>query len=521
MYRYVVIDDETLIRKAIVKKISTLGLPLAWVGEAEDGEEGLALVVRERPDIILTDMRMPVMDGVSFLHAVTKQCSGAQLIVVSGYSDFEYTREAITSSVAGYILKPFDDEELRQALAKAIDRIEHARLNRRNAMGIELELDLVRFAAWLCRPSEDDAFPRSESYSSEPLRGLFSANSFAVAVLLEPDFPENKSGGSYLGKEDARLPEGCLRFPHPDMPGIIILISSDALSSRQAAATKVNVCLADYARKAETIAAVSGECDSVQALPRAYRSALSLLESRPFGRMSGIHKMPPERVGLDETAANGTEWRWPLIEDFLYEMEEGNETQAVRIVEDLFAAFRIDESFTMRAVKRICRTLYHRIVEHLGSVHGISPDARLEMPPLLGHILHAESLEQRFLQFVRDVVGQVPGRTAKAAVLSQQIKQYIDRHYAQQLTLEEIADRFFLHPVYLSVMFKEKMGETFQDYLRRIRMERAKHLLLTTKYRIDRISVMIGYENTKYFYKVFKKETGFTPADYRQRQISV
>ncbi|MCD9024763.1 response regulator transcription factor [Cohnella silvisoli] len=518
MYRYVIIDDEALIRKAIVKQISSLGLPLAWVGEAEDGEEGLALVERERPDIMLTDMRMPVMDGVSFLQAVTDRRSEAQLIVVSGYSDFEYTREAITSSVAGYILKPFDNEELRQALAKAIDRIEQTKLSRKNAMEIELELDLVRFSAWLCRQSDEDVSPRPESYSSEPLRAFLSAGSFVVAVLLEPSVSEKKTGANE--SEDFKmLPDGCLRFPHPDIPGVTLLVCSDALTGRQAATAKINACLAEYSRRAETIAAVSGECNSVQGLPRAYRSALSLLEARPFGRMTGVHRMSSNSGSPGEPAENGVEWRWPHMEDFLYEMEEGNEAQAVRLAADLFSTCRLDESFTLQAVKRICRTLYHRIVEHLGSVHRISPDARLEMLPLLSHEIDAEAFERHFLQFVRDAVGQVPGRTAKAAGLSQQIKQYIDRHYAHQLTLEEVADRFFLHPVYLSVMFKEKMGETFQDYLRRIRIERAKHLLLTTKYRIDRISVMTGYENTKYFYKVFKKETGYTPTDYRQQQL--
>ncbi|MFB9274823.1 response regulator [Cohnella cellulosilytica] len=504
MYRYVVIDDEALIRKAIIKKISSLELPLAWVGEADDGEEGLMLVEREKPDIVLTDMRMPVMDGVQFLQAVTEKRSEAQLIVISGYSDFEYTREAIVSSAAGYILKPFDDAELRQALAKAIERIEQTRLNRRNATGIELELDLVRFAAWLCRSSDDEAALRTEAYSSEPMRSLLSAASYAVAVRVGP------------AADAVKLPDGCVRFAHPDMRGTTVLVCSDAAAGRQAASSKLYACLAG---EAGGFAAVSGECASVQGLPAAYRDALSLLESLPFGRMAGLHRATADRAEAGKDQDAGAEWRWPRIEDFLYELEEGSEARAVRLAEELFAEFRGSESFTMQRVRKICRTLYHRVVEHLGAVHRISPDAGLETLQLLGYEPDAGALERHFLQFVRDTVAQVPSRTAKGAELSQQIRHYIDRHFAQQLTLEEVADRFFLHPVYLSVMFKEKTGETFQDYLRRIRMERAKQLLLTTKYRIDRISVMIGYENTKYFYKVFKKETGFTPADFRQRQL--
>ena len=530
MYRYVVIDDEALIRKAIVKKISSLELPLAWVGEAEDGEEGLALVERERPDIVLTDMRMPVMDGVSFLQAVTERRAEAQLIVVSGYSDFEYTREAITSSVSGYILKPFDDAELRQALGKAIERIEQIRLTRRNAMEIEFELDLVRFSAWLCRQAEDESapFPWPEAYSSEPLRRLLAAGSYVVAVLLEPSAGQadglSRSANGTAATTAASVPEGCARFPHPDLPGVRVLVCSDPAAGRQAAAAKMNAWLADLAKRSDPIVAVSEECDAALRLPRALREALALLEERPFGATSGVFRPATGRGHAGGTAA-GTEpaggsgeWQWSRIEDFLYEIEEGNEAQASRLAEELFAGFRSDAGFTLRSVKRICRALYHRVVERLGAAHRMAPDTRFETLPLLGQEADSGALERHFLRFAREAAGLSPARTAKTGDLAQQIKQFIDRSYAQPLTLEEVADRFFLHPVYLSMMFKEKTGETFQDYLRRVRMERAKHLLVTTKYRIDRISVMIGYENTKYFYKVFKKETGFTPADYRQRQ---
>ncbi|MFD2117994.1 response regulator [Paenibacillus yanchengensis] len=134
MYSYIVIDDEALIRKNIIKKISKLNLPLAWVGEAEDGEEGLELINSKTPDIVLTDMRMPEVDGVTLLKTLTSLSLDTQIIVISGYSDFEYTKEAISANVAGYILKPFDNTELYDVLSKVITKLESNHAKQKNKL---------------------------------------------------------------------------------------------------------------------------------------------------------------------------------------------------------------------------------------------------------------------------------------------------------------------------------------------------------------------------------------------------
>ncbi|MFD2117993.1 helix-turn-helix domain-containing protein [Paenibacillus yanchengensis] len=127
--------------------------------------------------------------------------------------------------------------------------------------------------------------------------------------------------------------------------------------------------------------------------------------------------------------------------------------------------------------------------------------------------LDADTLQQTFTTWILEHIGSTPSSAKRELV--EQIKHYIDIRFNQSLTLEEIAERVFLHSSYASTLFKEKTGITFQDYLKKVRLDHAKRLLENTTYRIERIASMTGYDNVKYFYRLFKNETGETPSAYR------
>lgn len=517
MYRYIVIDDEALIRKGIVKKIAALDMPLAWVGEAEDGEKGLELALKESPDIVLTDMRMPAMDGVSLLHALFEHCPGAELIVISGYSDFEYTREAIATNVSDYILKPFNSNELRASLDKAIARIREKELKRQGDMEQALELELGKLSAWLCRSSEDErpSAPPA-TFQSAPIRALLSSHSLAVGLAASFDGAECRLTETVEG--GLPLSAVCLELAHPERADMTILVHGVHAGAAQSAVVNLQSLLAESQSSGECFAgAVSSDYHKPIDLPLAYREALSLLENRPFGQRAGLYQSPAS--GL---AASGKrpEWKWARKDDLLYEIEEGHVPGAVLLAEELFDFCRQNESITLAQVKHDCLTLIHASADRLGAAHPAEPEWERRVLTSLQQALDPFAVERHFVRLVKAAAERVLAGSSKVAGQMQQIKNYISLRYSQPIRLEEVAERFYLHPVYLSMVFKESTGETFQDYLKRLRMERAKQLLSDTKYRVDRIASMIGYENTKYFYKVFKKESGYTPAEYRRQRHS-
>ena len=123
-YRYLIIDDEKLARMGTLAKLSPMGNTITCVGQASDGEEGIRLIEELSPDIIITDMKMPIMDGGQLLPILAERYPDIQIIVISGYRDFEYSRQAIRASAIDYILKPFGEEEIISAMEQAIARME-------------------------------------------------------------------------------------------------------------------------------------------------------------------------------------------------------------------------------------------------------------------------------------------------------------------------------------------------------------------------------------------------------------
>ncbi|MBB6670029.1 response regulator transcription factor [Cohnella nanjingensis] len=542
MYRYIVIDDETLIRKAIVKKIASLDLPLAWVGEACDGEEGLALALRENPDIVLTDMRMPTMDGVSLLRVLAERQPETGLIVISGFSDFEYTREAIATNVIDYMLKPFDNNELRASLEKAIAFCLEKENRRRAVRERELALESERLSAWLCRSGADERAPlRAEQYRSGPIRELLASDSFAVGLLsvtvrdsecANQDVEGSARGisarlaessvadghgmhGAAAGGSECSEGEGVLRLSHPDRPDVTLLVVGSRPAAARFAWGKLRQAVEEARRcGGSAVGAVSGTHGRPEELRLAYREAAALLEQRPFVPWAGV-------LQAHDAAMQKTDWKWPRRDDLLFEIEEGHVERAVNLTGDLFGYIRAISGVTLAQAKHYCALLARDIAEKR---HRDSEAADESDKDILGwnetirEAPDPAELVRRFTGLARSAAENAIAVTSTAAGQMGQIRHYIDQRYAQPIRLEEVAERFYLHPVYLSMVFKENTGETFQDYLKRLRMERAKELLVSNKYRIDRIATMIGYENAKYFYKVFKKETGLTPAEYRKRQ---
>ncbi|MDF2836438.1 MAG: hypothetical protein K0Q63_2078 [Paenibacillus sp.] len=522
MYRYVVIDDEALIRRAIVKKIASLDLPLAWVGEAEDGEEGLELTLRENPDIVLTDMRMPAMDGVSLLRALSERRPETGLIVISGFSDFEYTREAIATNVIDYILKPFDNNELSAALRKAIAFHREKENRRRADRDHELAAELERLSVWLCRGGADERAPLLPGqYRSDSIKALLAAHSFAAGLLYvaegTADLLPAERGAAWANARSAErlLAAGVVRLPHPERTDMAVLIVGCETGAAKTACAALRQAVDEVARLGgQAVAAVSRTHGKPEELRAAYREAAGVLAHQPFRQWTGL-------LQASGTVAKKADWSWSGRDDLLYEIEAGHVKQAVHLTCELFDHIRSAEGATFAQARQYCGQLAHDMEQRLGLEE--TEESEDDMRGLLEAVRHAANpaeLERQFATMVRTAAEHALAATSTAAGQIGQIKQYIDLRYTRPIRLEEVAERFFLHPVYLSMVFKESMGETFQDYLKRLRIERGKQLLSSTKYRIDRIAGMIGYENAKYFYKVFKKETGITPAEYRKKQAT-
>lgn len=512
MYKYIIVDDEQLIRKGIHLKVIELGLPLTLVGEAEDGEEALGLIDDQHPDIVLTDMRMPVVDGVHFLKRLIEDYPAIKIIVISGYSDFEYMSQAIASRVIGYVLKPFDSQELRACMENAILSIQNDTGSKK-----QREMELYRqdvnslFNAMVTGKSDETA--GTVGMKSHELQVL-NASCRYYAALLYAD-PEAAPDHEYVDKLQQQL-NPCLVIPHPLHSNMIVLLLYERRGDigRFQPAERANKTIVAALAAADIQGAVgfSSEKAVLSALHDAYMEAVQSLNFRPMQSAESFFSYDAGSAGANQ--AESPDGAWANEGNLLFFIEAGNKEQAVTYAHDLFLFYAKQPHARLFQAKQYCKKLIMNIQ--------LSPDQPNaanfldESIEAIQNCLGPEALRKVFARIVSEAAARFTARNVQPSeALAHNIKKYIEQNYHRPLTLEMVSSLFFIHPVYCSILFKEKMGENFQDYIKRIRIDQAKRLLRNTPHKIERIAQLTGYDNTKYFYRVFRKEVGVSPAEFR------
>ena len=411
MYKIVVVDDEMWTRIGIIKQIDWDGLPLSLAGEASDGEEGYDLVGRVNADILLTDVKMPVIDGLTLSKMLLDKYPSLKIIVVSGFSEYELVRQALVSKTMDYILKPVDKTELNNVLKNAIEEIEAEQSRKTEEFNRQalLERSLPSFRGkCLHKILNKNSLSQVEMDELCRIIGVeFVKNGFTIAVTHRSN-PHNV-GSTYIEdivrKAQERTDPATLRFT-----GRISVFES-----------------LDNPEEHIVVAEIK-ETKDYTAFIRLLFSTGELINAR-----IGIGK---HYVGL--------------------------ETLPVSYGEAIFALRR-------------------------ARAHG-----------LYGVSLYDDYKKKRL---IHDEI--------------EKICMYVKGNYHLPLTLEGIADMYFFNRSYLSREFKTYTGESFIDYLTRIRLENAVDLLLKTDLSILEISQTVGFQNANYFSRIFKKMMKYPPTEYK------
>ncbi|MFH5183670.1 response regulator [Paenibacillus sp. TAB 01] len=511
MYKFIIVDDEALIRRGMLKKIQAAlpGEQLIFAGEADNGESGLELVKKADPDIVITDMRMPEMDGRFFLKLLQHEYPDKKIIVVSGYSDFEYMKEAISAKVIGYLLKPFNREEISETLKKAIQLIEAERSAKQRMEYSEIEKEEISYSSdlqslshWILGIQHKDNTPVLRSNKLQPIS---EADQYVLLTLYVPGKPV--------------LPPDvishCVYIPSTQHDKISFLLfyrkdgTRDLLAAAVSAAKRI---LEDTSEVSACIGISSGKA-SLTLLNEAFGETVRTLNERTI-----VPESSPIVIyqGELQPAASLT---WEKLDELLFFLESGNSSKVKEWTERLFDHFYSVPGTTLGQVKGACNLLIHEVrdIIHRYYGNGGNPASSSSFEAVLDASFDVQSIRAYLVQVLPNVADMLNERsvyTSEHAV--DNIKLYIENHYNKELTLEKISSLFFMNPSYCSYLFKEKTGINFIDYVNKTRIDKAKAMLKGTDNKVYKIAKDLGYDNAKYFFRVFKKVTGQTPEEYRQ-----
>lgn len=500
--KLLVVDDDRYAREGILSSLPLEELGIRNVMQTHDGKTALEIVRWFSPDIIITDICMPRMDGLAFAAAVKKMQPECKLIFITGFAEISYLKQAIELSAVAFVEKPLQPDELLRAVQTAIQRFQEGQNLHQRTENLR-KLQRQQLASLMMRTNKDMdelhrlcdkvRYPSCAAYRCLALR-TGQQDAYEVMTLLESEataqhfhclmeLREEKQIHVLLGgkKQQVTRVEAFVSDLLQKLPGIIIGEGNTVFSLEQVHESRKTACrMLEGAFYDQTC-----RYFPYQARVRA-ATILSMDTYANFSRL------------LEEDIERLPEW----LDDLL----------------DQITAAASDRVETVKSLMVfILRELYQRYPELYGKVYGISQPHELEE-----FVLSVTCVQQykEMLVVLFDALQALQASNTRFGQIVRDAKAFIVQHiHESDLGLKEIAANVNFSAAYLNVVFRAETGMTVKQYLIECRLKEAKHLLRNPNVRISEIAERCGYSNPNYFTKAFKEATGITPGEYRERRL--
>lgn len=474
-YKAVLIDDNKNTVLSLQYAISWENLGIELIGVAYDGKRGKELIEKENPDIIISDINMPYIDGLSMIEEATKK-EDRIVIVITGYDKFQYASRAIKMAVFDYILKPIDDDELINTLERAVRKLKKRHSIESHRGNVVKAMMMV--AILNHRDDTIDHIMGSESLAS------------CVSMIMIGSLKEELSKALLERIETLTLLSAGQAFSIVVDGRIILLVSVDRRNEFwQSQIDRIKEKFAMLEELSAVGTSVYGTgTDSFYSL---YLSAYeNLLKKNIRAQKAQISDLQEKAISLADNL-NGSEDYEKILEEFL--VCTAGSSLSTQIMAVIFCTRIMSEHKTWR--------------EELNNLS-------YEGAGILSQEMFRNWLKT-FLFQIDEIREKNNGKSELVLLVTRHIK----NHCLETLRLESIAEKFSVSPNYLSTIMKKETGITFQQYIIAEKMNIAKKLLDDTRMTIDEISTVIGYENYISFYNAFRKNNHMTPSEYRARRI--
>lgn len=517
MYKVLIVDDELYVRKGLINLMDWPSLQYEICGEAENGEQALGLIKQLVPDLVIVDIRMPVMDGLELIRQV-KEEGGHQpmFIILSGYPDFSYAQQAFRYNVSDYILKPVDEQELAATLKKGANT-----LNQKQLLSITGEKPLVEtvMESLLQTEPSDQVMEQIAHIMELPL-----SSSYAYVIAEMQDELLHREIDYLPGLQTALQHQ----LHHEGRPLLIhvraynqygmILPQMWEGQEAEERATYDRLLHRLQIELGIPIALFVGK--QVTHLKKIALSASSAEESLNyrFTEDDGGVFMASELLSKPLYYFDVEE---ELHTKLIYSIEANEEAAYTSAAEAMFHSFR-ERHFAPGAVINTVRRIMIAIINIIRQLEGDEKELRWfdELFHWQTKYRSLSQLRQVFLRFIGEASEYMADkRGEKSEGNIQKVKKYIDGHYRENIYLKGIAADFYMNPVYLGQLFRKQYGMYFNEYVLSLRIEEAKRLLRQTKKRVYEIAEQVGFQNADYFATQFEKLENMTPTDYRSKMI--
>lgn len=534
LYRILLVDDEEEVRKSMIKKIDWKNAGFEVAGDAENGEEAMEIIEASEPDVVLTDIRMPYMDGLSLAERIRQHYPSTKVVIFSGYDDFEYAQKAIKLNVTEYILKPVNVEELTSILKRiktSLDKeIEEKRNLSRLRESYKKSLPIIREQFFNDLVHKSLPIEMIESKLKEYDIPIWGARKWMIGAV-DVEKGEIRENTISLHREQELIPISVMQvvkeklenycrfalFRSSSEADMVIIAALDEDNS----ATGLIDLFGDICKETKRILEVSvtiGIGHSITGLleaGRGYQSAIDALGYKAIaGKGSTIYINDMEPVGSGKLEFDSVA-EADLISAIKFGPLEKLQWAVKRITEKLESArvhYRQQQVYMFGVLNSVIQMIQQYDLA-LNEILGGEP-AYME---IFDKLQKKEEFGQWLLKIavkMNQAINQERDMTTRQVI--QEAKQYIQDHYQDpDLSVEMICRHLHMSPAYFSTMFKKETGQAYIAYLTDIRLGKAVELLNKTDDKTYVIASKVGYQEQNYFSYVFKKKFGVSPTKFR------
>ncbi len=530
MYRIILIDDEPLILAGIASLICWEEHDCCIVGKATNGHTAIDLILDTRPDIVITDIRMPVMNGLELIQACKEKNCEFAFIFLTNLEDFQLAKEAVHLGATDYLVKlDLKPQTLIQALERAKEHCSRMESHHNKELYALLlkdsrkQLEQNYFSQLLLTPPSDSDF------AFHPELDASYRNAYLLLLQMKPEqilfgqtepydfqFISSQLLDVVSGIGTRYFSSHAMLMPQKDT--MLLVVSPKAESDNEKAlsefCTKVNVALGTYFALT-ALFGISQKSRETSRLPQALSEARSALGRCYYDSALGISFYQDQKSRLRQPAQR--EFNINFLKKSMSAAVLENESQDLkeifRELSELFAQYKPDKPQAVSACINIYSYL-HDLLQNESTRENAFPYS-IDIAKQLSGLGSLDDILLWLDSFCEKICAMLAERKEKRSdKFVYMAKRYIHEHYREKLTLSEIAEHLTISPGYLSSTFSRYMNKTVSDYIAEVKIEHAKELIDSGQYLIYEIADQLGFENAYYFSKVFKKVTGMAPKNY-------
>lgn len=543
MLKIFLAEDEVVVRETIKRMIPWEELGFELVGEAADGEMALPLLIRQQPDLLITDIKMPFMDGLTLARLAKKEIPGLKVVILSGYDDFNYAKQAIGIGVEDYLLKPITKNALIERLSEIRSRYEHEKTQKEYYEKFQREMQAYEknssrdFFEALVGGSMDmmEVYKRAEKLGLDIVAEAY--NVLIFTMNCDEDFSGQRDEYSSWETESLELLENFFAGHSSAMLfrsnifsyGVLLKGQREAIEENtRACVDEIRKILSRQDGRREWFLAVGQSVERLSQIQKSYHTASRAFSQRYLYDENILYYDEMETMehpgGQAETEDNAylqkvdvNALNPAILQKFL---SNGLQEETENFVKDYFYAIGQEPMESLVFRNYVILNVRFSVISF---IKGLGCDTN-EMESADTEEVLAESGKnmESAIAYAKKMISQaIEIRDQNSGNKNRSILKtavdFIDSHYMdEEISLNTVANVANVSSNHFSALFSQNMGQTFIEYLTTLRMNKAKELLRCTGMRSSEIAGEIGYKDAHYFSYLFKKTQGMTPSDYRK-----